>query len=117
MNRRNFMRSVVGGMTAFAAGTGWSTSLRANPYGLPVGLQLYTLREQLPKDVAAALKKVAEIGYKEVEVYDLYGKTAKQFAQLLKDNGLAAPSGHYETKHIRGNWQKCIDDAKELDMK
>jgi sugar phosphate isomerase/epimerase len=117
MNRRNFMRSVVGGMTAFAAGTGWSTSLRANPYGLPVGLQLYTLREQLPKDVAAALKKVAEIGYKEVEVYDLYGKTAKQFAQLLKDNGLAAPSGHYETKHIKGSWQKCIDDAQELDMK
>ena len=117
MDRRNFLRGAARGITALAAGTGWSKSLWANPYGLPVGLQLYTLREQLPKDVAGTLRKVAEIGYKEVEVYDFYGKTAKQFAQLLKDNGLAAPSGHYETKHIKGSWQKCIDDAKELDMK
>jgi len=117
MDRRNFLRSAAGGMAAFAAGTRWARSLRANPYGLPVGLQLYTLREQLPKGVAGTLKRVAEIGYKEVEVYDLYGLTAKQFAQLLKDSGLAAPSGHYETKHIKGSWPKCIADAQELGMK
>jgi sugar phosphate isomerase/epimerase len=117
MNRRNFLRSAAGGVAAFAAGTQRSRPLRANPYGLPVGLQLYTLRQQLPKDVAGTLKKVAQIGYKEVEVYDLYGLTPKQFAQLLQENGLTAPSGHYEPKHIKGSWQKCIDDAKELDLK
>jgi hypothetical protein len=85
MKRRNFLRGTAVGMTAFAAGTHCPRSLWANPYGLPVGLQLYTLREQLPNDIAGSLKKVAEIGYKEVEVYDFYGKTAKQFAQLLKD--------------------------------
>jgi sugar phosphate isomerase/epimerase len=117
MNRRNFLRGAAVGMTACAGGARWSSPLWANPYGLPVGLQLYTVREQLPKDVPGTLKKVAEIGYKEVEVYDLYGRTAKQFSQLLKDNGLTAPSGHYETKHIKENWQKHIDDAKELGMK
>lgn len=114
MNRRNFLRNAAIGMTACTTARRWSSVLSANPYGLPVGLQLYTVREQLPKDVPGTLKKVAEIGYKEVEVYDFYGKTAKEFSQLLKDNGLTAPSGHYETKHIKDNWQKHIDDAKEL---
>ena len=117
MNRRNFLQEAAVGMAACAAGTRWPSSLRANPYGLPVGLQLYTVREQLAKDVPGTLKKVAEIGYKEVEVYDFCGKTAKQFSQLLKDHGLTAPSGHYETKHIKEHWQKHIDDAKELGMK
>ncbi len=116
MNRRNFLRTTAVGMTAFAAGTRWPRPLWANPYGLPIGLQLYTVREQLPKDLPGTLKKVAEIGYREVEVYDFYGKTAKQFSQLLKDKGLTTPSGHYMTKHIKENWQKHIDDAKELGM-
>ena len=114
MNRRNFLRNAAVGMTAYSAGRRWSGGLSANPYGLPIGLQLYTVREELPKDVPGTLKKVAEIGYKEVEVYDFYGKTAREFSQLLKDNGLRAPSAHFETKHIKGNWQKHIDDAKEL---
>jgi sugar phosphate isomerase/epimerase len=117
MNRRNFLRNTALGITASAAGATSSGSLWANPYDRPIGLQLYTLREQLPKDVPGTLKKVAEIGYKEVEIYDLYGKTAKEFAQLLKDNGLTPPSGHYETKHLKENWQKSIDDAKELGLK
>ena len=94
MNRRNFLRKTVLGITASAAGAPSPGSLWANPYDRPIGLQLYTLREQLPKDVPGTLKKVAEIGYKEVEIYDLYGKTPKEFAQLRKDNGLTPPSGH-----------------------
>ncbi len=58
-------------MTAFAAGTRWPRPLGANPYGLPIGLQLYTVREQLPKDLPGTLRKVAEIGYREVEVYGI----------------------------------------------
>lgn len=67
-----------------------------------VGLQLYTLREQMGKDPVATLKKVAEIGYKEVESFGyqdgtFFGKTPKEYAALLKDLGLSAPSGHYMT--------------------
>lgn len=66
-----------------------------------VGLQLYSLREQLPKDVRGTIAKVAQAGYKEVETYgysvkdNFWGLTPKEFKTLLNENGLAAPSGHY----------------------
>jgi sugar phosphate isomerase/epimerase len=117
INRRDFLRNTALGVTAIAAGTRLSADLLANPYGMPIGLQLYTLRDALVKDVPGIIKKVAEIGYKEVEVYDFYGRTAKEFGKILKDNGLSAPSGHYMTRHIKGDWAKHIADAKELGMK
>lgn len=117
MKRREFLRSTALGVTAAAAGIRWPLELSANPLGKPIGLQLYTLRDQLAKDVPGTIKKVAEVGYKEVEVYDFYSRTAKEFGQILKDNGLAAPSGHYMTKHIKGDWAKHIADAKELGLK
>ncbi|NCD69917.1 sugar phosphate isomerase/epimerase family protein [Mucilaginibacter agri] len=65
------------------------------------GLQLYSLREQLPKDPKAVIAKIAEAGYKEVETYGyskehgFFGLSAKEFSDVLKANGLTTPSGHY----------------------
>ncbi len=116
-NRRDFLRKTAAGLAAAAAGASWPGMLSASPYGKPIGLQLYTLRNELAKDVTGTIKKVAEIGYKEVEIYDFYGKTPAEFARILKDNGLTAPSGHYMVKHIKGNWQKSIREAKALGLK
>jgi sugar phosphate isomerase/epimerase len=116
-NRRDFLRHATLGVAAVAAATKWSDALLANPLGKPVGLQLYTLRDDLAHDVPGTLKKVAEIGYKEVEVYDFYGKTAAEFGRILKDNGLTAPSGHYMTRHLKSDWEKHIEFAKELGIK
>lgn len=66
-----------------------------------VGLQLYSLREQLPQDVRGTIAKVAQAGYKEVETFGyslkdkFWGLTPKEFKALLDENGLKAPSGHY----------------------
>jgi sugar phosphate isomerase/epimerase len=66
-----------------------------------VGLQLYSLRDQLPKDVKGVIAKVAAAGYKEVETFGyskahgFWGLDAKAFSDLLKANGLKTPSGHY----------------------
>ena len=66
-----------------------------------VGLQLYSLRDQLPKDVKGVIGKVAAAGYKNVETFGyskdrgFWGLDAKAFNQLLKDNGLKTASGHF----------------------
>lgn len=66
-----------------------------------VGLQLYTLRKQIPQDVKGIIEQVAKAGYKEVETYGYnakdgyWGLDAKAFKQLLKNNGLQSPSGHF----------------------
>jgi len=56
-------------------------------------LQLYTLRNAISEDLPGTIKKVAEIGYTQVEPYNFVA-TAKELGAALKENGLTAPSGH-----------------------
>lgn len=95
-----------------------------------IGLQLYTLRNEISKDLLGTLKKVAAIGYKEVELYGysdgkFFGKTPKEFKSILNGLGLDPVSGHYgagvENKTAKGTlsngWQKAVDDAAEIGQK
>ena len=66
-----------------------------------VGIQLYSLRDQLPKDPKGVIARIAKAGYKEVETFGysakdgFWGLNAKEFSAVLKANGLKTPSGHY----------------------
>ena len=65
----------------------------------PIGLQLYTMGGTIEDDVAGTLKKIAAIGYKDLEsAFSLkgafYGLTSKEFAKLTKDMGLSWVSHH-----------------------
>jgi sugar phosphate isomerase/epimerase len=95
-----------------------------------IGLQLYTLRNEISKDLLGTLKKVAAIGYKEVELFGysdgkFFGKTPKEFKTILNGLGLDPVSGHYgagvENKTAKGTlsngWQKAVDDAAEIGQK
>ncbi|MFD2569597.1 sugar phosphate isomerase/epimerase family protein [Spirosoma soli] len=95
-----------------------------------VGLQLYTLREAMAKDPDGTLKKVADIGYKEVESFGysdgkFFGKTPKDYAALLKNLGLTTPSGHYTTGNVvvtgkgtlKNDWKRAVDDAASIGQK
>ena len=117
INRRDFIRGTAAGAAAMLAGTELGRNLFANPYGKPIGLQLYTVRDQLEKDVPGTLKRVAAIGYKEVEIDDLYGMPPAQFTKLLKDNGLTAVSGHYHLDVEETQWEKKVAEARELGLK
>ena len=81
-----------------------------------IGLQLYTLRNELPKDVKGVIAKVATAGYKEVETFGFdkktgyWGLTSKEFSQLLKSHGLSTPSGHYGLDQFFGTGK--TDDLK-----
>jgi sugar phosphate isomerase/epimerase len=71
-----------------------------------VGLQLWSMRDQLPNNVPTVIGKVAKAGYKEVETYGyskkngFWGLDAKAFSDLLKSNGMSTPSGHFEFDHF-----------------
>jgi sugar phosphate isomerase/epimerase len=56
-------------------------------------LQLYTLRNAIQEDLPGTIRKVAEIGFTQVEPYNFVA-TAKELGVALKENGLTAPSGH-----------------------
>jgi sugar phosphate isomerase/epimerase len=68
----------------------------ASPMGLPIGIQLYTVRDRMAKDTPGALKELHDIGYREVETAGFAKYSAAEFAKLLSDAGLKAPSAHLD---------------------
>lgn len=95
-----------------------------------IGLQLYTIRNAMQADAAAALAKVAAIGYNSVEgaTYSgsekFYGLDALSFSKLLKQNGLEMQSGHYALGEEKTNpgsiitgWEKAVDEAAKVGLK
>lgn len=97
ITRRNFIVTTGLATTAVLALPSLAFSMNKKE----IGLQLYTLREELPKDVKSTLEKVAKAGYTNVETYgfstkdQFWGLTPKELKQILDENGLKAVSGHY----------------------
>jgi len=71
-----------------------------------IGLQLYTLRDIIAPDVSGVIKKVADIGYQDVETYgfsaaDGFWKLSpKELKSLLDENNLKSSSGHYDLEEF-----------------
>jgi len=96
-----------------------------------LGIQLYTVRSEVAKDLENTLVQVAAAGYKQVELYGydyttrkFFGKTVQEFGELLKKNNLKTPSGHYGIGDMTYNpeynwdsWKYLIEDATQLGNK
>lgn len=79
-----------------------------------IGVQLYTVRNEMNKDFDGSLKKIAEIGYKQVEFAGYYNRTPQQVKTLLSQLGLESPSVHVPLADLRDNVAKAIDAAKTI---
>lgn len=123
LNRRNFLRSVaaVGGAW-LAAGCMGATETGDVPAIDPpsvvnpdnIGVQLYTVRDQLEKDFVGTIEKVAQIGYKEVEFAGYYDHTPQEVRELLDRLGLKSPSGHIGLELLRDDLDAQIQSAKTI---
>ena len=60
----------------------------------PIGLQLYSVREDLEKDFEGTLRKVKALGYDAVEFAGLFGHGAEEVRNLCKEIGLIPLSAH-----------------------
>lgn len=83
--RRAFLRAVAAAAATLSAEA--RTAFRA-----PVGTNIYSLRYLAEKDLPATLALIRELGFREVEVGELYGRTAAEFLGLLQAAGLRATS-------------------------
>lgn len=92
-----------------AAGTGDS-------FKGPLGLQLYSLRDEFKKDVPATLAKVQGFGFRTVELAGTYGKSADEFNALLATNGLKAVAGHFGFERFRDDPEGVAKEAKALGL-
>lgn len=80
-----------------------------------VGLQLYTVRNEMLNDNVGTLKKIASLGYKEIESAAsdkgyYYGFKPAEMKKICSDLGMTLRSGHV---HYDDTWQQTVDQAVE----
>lgn len=93
IHRREFLQrtalSVAGLSVATAVRSSWAADAK-----IPVGVQLYSLRDQCKTDLPGMLTEVSKIGYKGVEFAGYHGRSSKELRKMLDDNGLVACGTH-----------------------
>lgn len=116
--RRKFLKATgmlaTGVLAGANAARAWSGS-RIEAFGL----QLYSLREDLPKDPKGVLKQVASYGYKQVESFEgakgmFWGMTNTDFKKYMDDLGMTIISSHC---NINANFEQKAAEAAEIGMK
>lgn len=115
VDRREFL-SVVGAAIA----------IRAMPGAIPrapdrhlrrIGLELYSVRNEMKQNPVGTLHQVRAIGYDDVELlwaWDNFGQTTSQVRATLAQNGLRAPSAHIAPELLLKDWPGSLETAKVL---
>ena len=122
MDRRHFLRATTTAALAFGFADRAAAALEAeNVYRKNIGIQLYTLRNQIGKDAAGTLKQVAEAGYKQVELYGF--PNADAMVKGAKDAGLAIHSAHFDWECVvspkdaaMSDFARLLEKAKEIGL-
>jgi len=70
---------------------------------IPIGLELYSLREQCKTDLPGMLSAVSKFGYKGVEFAGYHGFSAKELRKMLDDNGIVACGTHTAYESVLGD--------------
>jgi sugar phosphate isomerase/epimerase len=119
MNRRNFIINTSGTLLSLP------TFARAQnlPFLNQIGIQLYTLRKPIAKDLPGTIKEVAKAGYKQVEPYGFPSPASVEMIKQAKKNGMQVHSSHFDWNSIlhpnkKGvvSFDKILERAKELGL-
>ena len=107
LTRRTLLAAIPAATAGFVLSD--ATRSRAAALGLPVGVQLYSVRDLLPHDFAGTLKQIAAIGYKEVEAAGYYNHSANDVKAALEAAGLRCPSAHYSYQALAAGFDSIVD--------
>ena len=126
MTRRSFVSngSLAAGAALLACGR--PEVARANPLGMPIGVQTYIVRDSIGKDFAGTLRKLAGMGFQTIEMCSPpgYGKdweplthlTAPQMREAIRAAGLSCESCHYPFAELQEHLDERVAYAKELGL-
>lgn len=124
MNRKDFISlSGIGFLGLYACGTSPIINHKK-----PLAIQLYTVRDAIAEDLEKALERLAELGFKQLEIYGydgkFFGKTRAEFQSILKNVGMEVISSHHTTGIVNNskgtllnNWQQSVEDLHFIGAK
>src|SRR6266536_6209770 len=106
MYRRSFIGLIAG---AVVVGATRGSNARSDRIG-DIGVQLYTVRHEIQRDFERTLARIAEIGYREVEFIELFGRAPRAARAMLDCHGLVAPSSRLHPTSVMT--RSAIDGRK-----
>ena len=99
---------------SFGARAEQSVAPAGGAYADKVGLQLYSLHDELAADLPGTLTQIAGLGIKNVEIYGLLGRTPEDFKAELDRVGLKAVGYHVQLSQLQNDVPGIIAEAKTL---
>jgi len=112
-SRRTFLKAAG---AAAAVNLGGGAVLSARPLPQPLGLQLYSLRDLLPKDFDGTLAKVRSIGYSVVEAAGYYDRTSSEFRKAMDAAGLRCVSTHHALGALETQLDQWLEYGNALGL-
>jgi sugar phosphate isomerase/epimerase len=115
LTRRSFLKASAATAIVVTAPT---TNALAKAKKLPVGLELYSVRDELTKDLTGTVRAVAKMGYEVVEFYSPYHtwtpEYAKEVRKLLDDLGIQCRSTHNSRSALEGDGLKKSIELNQI---
>jgi sugar phosphate isomerase/epimerase len=112
LRRRDFL---LAGTTAAIAGRAHARSPEARDPSLgtlpPPGIQLYSLRGEVRRDLEGTLRRLGTLGYREVEFAGYFERTPRQVRDAVRAAGLAAPAAHVPLESLGDGTLAAAADA------
>lgn len=115
-SRRQFLSTVAAGLAAPVGARQWLNAQDEIKTVLngPVGVQMWSFREYLPKDLPGTLAKVRAMGFREVEGAGLWKRTVGELRAALDAAGLRCQSAHMGFERLRDDSAGAFTEAKAL---
>ena len=114
LSRRSFLVSAGAGVVA---GSFMSRAIANHHEKIPLGIQLWTVKDEAEKDLEGTLRRVHASGFREIEFAGFYGKTAAEIGALLKGIGFSLVSTHHNAGDIAAKGDQILADAKTLGLR
>ena len=126
-SRRDFLKYAGAGGAVAGLLSAIPLELRANPLGLPIGCQTWTVRQRIAKDFPGTIKMLAGIGFQSIELCSPLGYADAGFAdvgkysgaqlkRLLRNEGVTCISSHFTIQELKKEQDRSIAWAKEVGL-
>ncbi|WP_341840679.1 sugar phosphate isomerase/epimerase [Chitinophaga caseinilytica] len=124
MQRRNFIKSLAIGAAGLSTSSLWASPSASKK----LGIQLYTVRDAVAKDLPGTLERLAKLGYNKLEIYGyngtFFGKSVSEFKSILSGTGMQVRSSHHLPGHamkmkgtLLDGWDKAVEDMHAIGAK
>jgi sugar phosphate isomerase/epimerase len=128
ISRRKFFSESARGVAVAGYLAAAAAKLNANPLGMPIGFQSWSVQQQIQKDFDGTMKQMAGFGFQSMELCSppsyrmsgfgvLLGMKGAELRQRINDSGLICESCHYQWDELKTSLDERVAFAKDLGLK